>query len=66
MPKAEKDGGDRLAAECATKITPEMIEAGIWEYISADDTLETKEEIVARIFRAMTLAKTAGSASPSV
>jgi hypothetical protein len=52
-------------AECVIEITPEMIEAGIRQYVRADEILETREEIVSRIFKAMECARIAGSASQS-
>jgi hypothetical protein len=56
-------GEKRTADDEASQITSEMMEAGIREYVSADEVLETKEEIVSRIFAAMMRAKKAGSAS---
>jgi hypothetical protein len=49
--------------ECEIEITPEMIEAGISQYVKADETLETREEIVVRIFMAMSAARRVGLAS---
>ena len=55
---------DRPASDIdGIEITPEMIEAGIMQYVSADDILETQEEIVTRIYRAMANARMGAPAS---
>jgi hypothetical protein len=40
-----------------------MIKAGVCVYCSADEVLETHEEIVCRIYKAMWLSKTMAQAS---
>ena len=56
------NAGETGAPEAKIEITPEMIEAGVCQYCSADDILETKEEIVRRVFLAMCRAKTMAAA----
>ena len=44
---------ERQASADEIKITPEMVDAGLWAWIEADEAFETKEVTVKRIFRAM-------------
>ena len=60
------DPTETTKPECKFEITPAMIEAGIFAYVGADEVLETREEIVLRIYRAMRRAKKSGSASGPV
>jgi hypothetical protein len=46
-----RPGGESPGTEI--EITPQMIQAGMGEYCRGDEVLETKEEIVAKLFRAM-------------
>jgi hypothetical protein len=43
------------APETEIKITPEMTEAGVMELCSYDSAFESREEAVAKIFKAMSL-----------
>ena len=49
--------GRQASAAFEVEITPRMLKAGLSEYASRDEILETHEETVSRIFRAMILAR---------
>lgn len=49
--------GSAGAPACEIEVTPAMIEAGVWEFYLFDPRLEEAEEMVVRLYRKMTKAR---------
>ena len=48
------NASESVEAEIATRITPEMLEAGVSAFVSYDSRVESAEEAVTWIYEAMT------------